>query len=81
MLVEAVYCIMYIDINNYICTLIHILSVCVCGSVCVSVVQYCPLTHHLRQTYNFNSVEDLFSDQFPPEIVCEVIHEVLDAYM
>ena len=55
---------------------------CVCGLVQTErhVVQQCPRTHHIRQSYSFNTIEEVFSDQFTPDISCKIIHEILSTY-
>lgn len=56
---------------------------CVCGDVQDErhVIQSCPLTNHLRLTYNFETMEQLMlSNQFLPDIVCKIVHDVLSIY-
>ncbi len=56
---------------------------CVCGDIQTEqhVVQSCPLTNHLRQTYHFDTMQQLMtSDQFTPDLLCKIIHDILAAY-
>ena len=56
---------------------------CVCGEVQDEwhVVQTCPVTNHLRQAYNFVTLDQLMnSDQFAFDTVCKIIHEILGSY-
>lgn len=55
---------------------------CQCGLVQTErhVVEVCPLTAHLRTTYNVSVLEDLFTDGFPHERVCKMLHEVLKIF-
>ena len=52
---------------------------CGCGLLQTErhVIEVCPLTDHLRNYYNVNVFEDLFTDVFPHERVCKMLHEVL----
>ena len=40
-------------------------------------VEQCTLIAHLRDTHGFTSLNYLFSDRFPPDITCKVIHDIL----
>lgn len=44
------------------------------------VVQDCPLTHDIRQTYDLTSFEELFSGKYPPDVTCKIIHSILKVY-
>ena len=56
--------------------------VCPCGQVQteIHVVQHCPSTNHIRQIYGFNTIQDLFSVHYNPEVICKIIYEVLEIY-
>ena len=56
--------------------------ICQCGAVQSEqhVVEQCPITDHLRQSYGFGTINDLFSDQFPANTMCEIIHKILSVY-
>ncbi len=55
---------------------------CGCGEIQTErhVVQNCSLTQHIRNTHNFETMEQLFSNQFMPDIVCKVVHDILSVY-
>ena len=55
---------------------------CSCGNIQTErhTVEDCPLTHRLRSQYQFSSMEQLFSDQFNPEVTCRIIYELLNTY-
>ena len=55
---------------------------CGCGLLQTErhVIEVCPLTDHLRNYYNVNVFEDLFTDVFPHERVCKMLHEVLNIF-
>lgn len=56
---------------------------CMCGAIQSEqhVVQNCSLTSHLRQAYNFDTLEQLMSsDQFTPVTLCKIIHDILTVY-
>ena len=55
---------------------------CGCGQVQTErhVVQDCPLTHNIRQMYNIEFLEDLFSGKYSPDIACRISYEILDIY-
>lgn len=44
------------------------------------VVEVCPLTAHLRITYNICVLENIFADGFLDERVCKMLHEVLKIF-
>lgn len=52
---------------------------CRCGGVQTErhVVQYCPLTQGIRDTYQYSTMESLFSGQFEPHTTCKIINDVL----
>ena len=56
--------------------------VCECGAVQSEqhVVEQCPLTNHLRQSYGFVTITELFSDRFTLEVACKIIHCMLSIY-
>ena len=56
--------------------------ICQCGAIQSEyhVVEQCPLTSHLRQSYGFGMISDLFSDQFSADATCEIIHKILSVY-
>ena len=56
--------------------------ICQCGVVQSEqhVLERCPLTEHLRNVHEFTSVNDLFSDKFPPGVTCKIIHDILLVY-
>ena len=56
--------------------------VCVCGCVQTEfhVVEHCPNTQHLRQTYGFNTMPELLCGNLPPDIMCKIVHEILETY-
>ena len=53
---------------------------CECGGVQTErhAVEACPLIAHLRIVYSVNVLEDIFTDDFPPEIACKILYEVLN---
>ena len=53
---------------------------CVCGLVQTErhVVEVCPLTANIRQTYNIAHLEDLFADNLPHGTTCRIIHDILE---
>lgn len=55
---------------------------CSCGEIQteIHVVQYCPLTHDIRQRYQFSRMQDLFSDDCQPVMACKILHEILSVY-
>ena len=55
---------------------------CVCAEVQTErhVVQDCPLTQHLRDKYNFTTLEQLFSNNFSADVVCKIVHEILSTF-
>ena len=55
---------------------------CVCGQIQteVHVTQYCTLTQHLRNTYNFSTIQDLFSDKYDDTQRCDIVHKILGTY-
>lgn len=56
---------------------------CSCGYAVQTerhVVQHCTLSAHLRQRYRFTSIEELFSDNYSPDLTCKIIHEILSVY-
>ena len=55
---------------------------CPCGQVQTEahVIQLCPISQHIRDTYGFNSLRDLFSGSFENATLCAVIHSVLKLY-
>ena len=55
---------------------------CSCGGIQTEqhVVQECPLTHDIRQRYNFSQIQHLFSEYIKPELTCKIIHEILTVY-
>ena len=56
--------------------------ICRCGEIQTEshVVQYCPLTHDIRQQYQFSLLQELFSDNCHPAMACKIIHEILSVY-
>ena len=56
--------------------------VCACGDVQteVHVMEYCPLTQHIRDTYQLSSTTDLFSANYDYALVCKMIWEILEIY-
>ncbi len=52
---------------------------CQCGSVQTErhVVQDCPLTRHRRETQAFTTLEELLSDNFEPNMTCQIIHNIM----
>ena len=56
--------------------------ICQCGTVQSEqhVVERCPLTVHLRNFHGFVSINELFSDRFPPDIICKIIHDIFSVY-
>ena len=52
---------------------------CRCGDVQDEqhVTQHCPLTQGIRDNHHFTTMEQLFSDQFSPGIVCKILHDIL----
>lgn len=55
---------------------------CACGDVQKEqhVIQYCPLTQHIRDNYQISTVQELFSAEANYSLVCKIIWEVLDVY-
>ena len=56
--------------------------VCNCGLVQSEkhVIEECTLTSHLRQSYGYTLISDVFSHHFTGELMCKVIHEILSVY-
>ena len=56
---------------------------CECGSVQTEqhVIQDCPKSLQIRDTYHFDCMEDLFSSTYSDEIVCKIIHDILKLYV
>ena len=52
---------------------------CQCGAVQTErhVLQDCPLTRHIRDTYEFTNLDELFSEAFEPNVTCQIIHNIL----
>ena len=52
---------------------------CGCGLVQTErhVVEVCPLTTNIRETYNIVHLEDLFADNMPYGTTCKIIHDIL----
>ena len=52
---------------------------CQCGEVQTErhVVKDCPFTQHIRGTYGFTDLEELLSENFEPNVTCEIIHNIL----
>ena len=55
---------------------------CQCGQIQTEkhVVQDSVMTLHLRNIYNFRTIEDLFSELFTPEKTCKIIHQILSVF-
>ena len=55
---------------------------CTCGEIQTErhVTEYCPMTEHIRNTYQFNSMEMLFSDMFTPRTMCKITYDILSTY-
>ena len=55
---------------------------CQCGAVQTEqhVVQYCPLSQHLRISYSFTDIPDLFTGRLNQNITCKIIHDILNLY-
>ena len=55
---------------------------CRCGQIQTErhVIHECPLSQHIRQNYQFQTMETVFSDQFRPDVTCNVIHDILSIY-
>ena len=55
---------------------------CVCGGIQTErhVAQDCQLTQHIRDQYQFSTLEQLFGDQFTPEIMCKIVYNILTIY-
>ena len=55
---------------------------CLCGDIQteVHVVQHCPFTLHLRNNYNFSTIDNIFSEQFSIVDQCKVVHLILSMY-
>ena len=56
---------------------------CVCGLVQTErhVIENCSISQRFRDRYHFNTLEDLFSDNFSDEMKCQIIHEILLLYV
>ena len=55
---------------------------CPCGQVQteVHVIQHCPISQHIRDTYQINSLSDLFNGSFENDTVCAIINSVPKLY-
>lgn len=55
---------------------------CRCGDVQDErhVMQHYPFTQSIRDNPHFTTIEQLFSDQFSPGIVCKIIHDILSMF-
>ena len=56
---------------------------CVCGVGVQTerhVVQDCPLTQHIRDDYQFSTLEQLFDAHLAPGAVCKILHDILSIY-
>lgn len=55
---------------------------CICGEIQTErhVAQECTLTQNIRETFNFNLIEDIFSSEMSPDTTCKIIHDILKTY-
>ena len=55
---------------------------CSCGQIQteVHVVEECPISLHVRQTYNVTTLNDLMHSRTDYDTVCTVIHKLLSLY-
>lgn len=55
---------------------------CVCGDVQteVHVIESCPLTQHIRDTFSLSSINYMFSANHDNSLVCTIIWQVLEIY-
>ena len=55
---------------------------CICGNIQTElhVAQHCTFTQHLRDTHNFSTISELFSDHFNDAERCCIIYKILDVY-
>ena len=55
---------------------------CVCGDIQTErhVLQDCTLTQQIRDSHNFSTIEDIFSDTFDDDLTCKIIRQILDVY-
>ncbi len=58
------------------------MRLCGCGSIQTElhVAQECPSTQHIRDQYQFTSLDELMSDHFTTEVACEIIYKLLSTY-
>ena len=57
--------------------------VCICGEGIQTerhVVEVCSLSHSVRLRYRIGSLEQLFSGSFSSEVLCQIIHNILNLY-
>lgn len=56
--------------------------VCTCGQVQTErhVIEICPQSLHLREQYNFSTLEQLFVEHTNYSLVCKIIHKILNIY-
>ena len=55
---------------------------CVCGNVQTErhVVEACPMTAQIRNVYNIRSLEDIFAAEYPNEMVCKLLYDILHVF-
>jgi len=55
---------------------------CSCGLVQSEehVINICPFSQHIRNSYGFSCINDLMSGRFSNDIVCKIIYDVLNLY-
>ena len=55
---------------------------CRCGLVQTEmhVLEHCPYTQHIRQSYDYTTAQDLFSGTRAPDLVCNIIYNILKIY-
>ena len=55
---------------------------CVCGLVQTErqVLEICPRTHDIRQRYNINGLEELFSGDISYSRACAMVHKILETF-
>ena len=55
---------------------------CSCGLVQSEehVVSTCPVSQHIRDNHGFTCIDDLMSGRFNNDVICKIIHEILNLY-
>ena len=55
---------------------------CSCGEIQteIHVVSHCPLSQHIRDEYEFTSINDLMYERFSTELSCKIIYNILNIY-